>query len=164
MSLCSSTYCEQESRSKISTKETSQSGDFDFKSSTKLSQNQFDFDVLDATKLIPEDILSLRMASRLVLDRNVDNFFAETEQVAYGLRNVVARIDFANLNKCPSNARPTLYPVTRTIFASETEMINASDVLVDALSLGVSILSRDFWHRRSCRRWLFKRYLLSPFR
>src|ERR1700761_361324 len=58
--------------------------------------NQFDFDVLDATKLIPEEILPLRVVGRLVLDRNVDNFFAETEQVAFSVRNVVPGIDFTN--------------------------------------------------------------------
>ncbi len=58
--------------------------------------NQFDFDVLDATKLIPEEILPLRIVGRLVLDRNVDNFFAETEQAAFCVRNVVPGIDFTN--------------------------------------------------------------------
>ena len=51
--------------------------------------NDFDFDVLDPTKIIPEEILPLRTVGRLVLDRNVDNFFAETEQVAFCVRNVV---------------------------------------------------------------------------
>jgi len=58
--------------------------------------NKFDFDVLDATKLIPEEILPLRIVGRLVLDRNVSNFFAETEQVAFCVRNVVPGIDFTN--------------------------------------------------------------------
>jgi catalase len=58
--------------------------------------NKFDFDVLDATKIIPEEILPLRIVGRLVLDRNVDNFFAETEQAAFCVRNVVPGIDFTN--------------------------------------------------------------------
>src|SRR5580698_5134334 len=58
--------------------------------------DKFDFDVLDATKLIPEEILPLRVIGRLVLDRNVSNFFAETEQVAFCVRNVVPGIDFSN--------------------------------------------------------------------
>lgn len=58
--------------------------------------NNFDFDVLDATKLIPEEILPLRIVGRMVLDRNVDNFFAETEQSAFCVRNVVPGIDFSN--------------------------------------------------------------------
>lgn len=57
---------------------------------------KFDFDVLDATKIIPEEILPLRIVGRLVLDRNVDNFFAETEQAAFCVRNVVPGIDFTN--------------------------------------------------------------------
>ena len=58
--------------------------------------DKFDFDVLDATKLIPEEILPLRIIGRLVLDRNVSNFFAETEQVAFCVRNVVPGVDFSN--------------------------------------------------------------------
>ncbi|MFT4111877.1 catalase [Silvibacterium sp.] len=57
---------------------------------------KFDFDVLDATKLIPEELLPLRIVGRLVLDRVVTNFFAETEQVAFCVRNVVPGIDFTN--------------------------------------------------------------------
>jgi catalase len=58
--------------------------------------NKFDFDVLDATKLIPEEVLPLKIVGRLVLDRLVTNFFAETEQVAFCVRNVVPGIDFTN--------------------------------------------------------------------
>ncbi len=58
--------------------------------------NSFDFDVLDATKLIPEEILPLRVVGRMVLDRNVDNYFAETEQVAFATTDVVPGIDFTN--------------------------------------------------------------------
>lgn len=56
----------------------------------------FDFDVLDATKVIPEEILPLRIIGRMVLDQNVDNYFAETELVAFCVRNVVPGIDFRN--------------------------------------------------------------------
>ena len=58
--------------------------------------DEFEFDVLDATKLIPEEILPIRRVGRLVLDRTVDNFFAETEQVAFCTNNVVPGIDFTN--------------------------------------------------------------------
>lgn len=58
--------------------------------------NDFEFDVLDATKLIPEEILPLRIIGRMVLDTNVDNQFAETEQVAFCTRDVVPGIDFTN--------------------------------------------------------------------
>ena len=58
--------------------------------------DQFAFDVLDATKLIPEEDVPIRIVGRLVLDRRVDNFFAETEQVAFCTQNVVPGIDFTN--------------------------------------------------------------------
>ena len=54
------------------------------------------YDVLDATKIIPEEILPLRIVGRMVLDRNPDNFFAETEQAAYCPANVPDGIDFTN--------------------------------------------------------------------
>ncbi len=56
----------------------------------------FAFDVLDATKLIPEEEVPIRIIGRLVLDRCVDNFFAETEQVAFCTNNIVPGIDFTN--------------------------------------------------------------------
>lgn len=56
----------------------------------------FAFDVLDATKLIPEEEVPIRMIGRLVLDRCVDNFFAETEQVAFCTNNIIPGIDFTN--------------------------------------------------------------------
>ncbi|GAA4615589.1 catalase [Actinoallomurus liliacearum] len=59
-------------------------------------EHAFDFDLLDATKIIPEEEVPVRPVGRLVLDRNPDNFFAETEQVAFHLGNVVPGIDFTN--------------------------------------------------------------------
>jgi catalase len=56
----------------------------------------FEFDVLDATKIIPEELVPVRRVGRLVLNRNVDNFFAETEQVAFCTQNIVPGIDFSN--------------------------------------------------------------------
>jgi len=56
----------------------------------------FEFDVLDPTKLIPEEQVPIRPVGRLVLDRTVDNFFAETEQVAFCTSNIVPGIDFSN--------------------------------------------------------------------
>jgi catalase len=57
---------------------------------------QFDFDVLDATKIIPEEQIPVRRVGRLVLNRCVENFFAETEQVAFCTQNIVPGIDFSN--------------------------------------------------------------------
>ncbi len=58
--------------------------------------DRFDFDVLDPTKIIPEEEVPVRRVGRLVLDRCVDNFFAETEQVAFCTQNIVPGIDFSN--------------------------------------------------------------------
>lgn len=57
---------------------------------------QFDFDVLDSTKIIPEELVPLRMVGRLVLNRMPDNFFAETEQVAFCTQNIVPGLDFSD--------------------------------------------------------------------
>jgi catalase len=57
---------------------------------------RFSFDVLDATKLIPEELVPLTPVGKLVLNRNPDNFFAETEQVAFCAAHVVPGIDFSN--------------------------------------------------------------------
>ncbi|MER9331905.1 catalase [Mesorhizobium sp. M0488] len=58
--------------------------------------DNFDFDILDPTKIIPEEILPPIPVGRLVLDRMPDNFFAETEQVAFMTQNVPPGIDFSN--------------------------------------------------------------------
>ncbi len=58
--------------------------------------DKFEFDVLDASKIIPEEQLPLKVIGRMVLDRNPDNFFAETEQVAFCPTHVVPGIDFTN--------------------------------------------------------------------
>ena len=57
---------------------------------------KFEFDILDATKIIPEEQVPVKALGRLVLDRRVDNFFAETEQVAFCTQNVVPGIDFTD--------------------------------------------------------------------
>jgi catalase len=57
---------------------------------------RFSFDVLDATKIIPEELVPVRRVGRLTLNRNPDNFFAETEQVAFCTAHIVPGIDFSN--------------------------------------------------------------------
>lgn len=59
-------------------------------------EHNFDFDILDATKLIPEELVPVRPIGKMVLNRNPDNFFAETEQVAFQPSNVVPGIDFSD--------------------------------------------------------------------
>jgi catalase len=58
--------------------------------------DRFEFDILDATKIIPEEQVPVQIVGRLVLDRTVDNFFAETEQVAFCTQNMVPGIDFSD--------------------------------------------------------------------
>ncbi|HYC54585.1 MAG TPA: catalase [Candidatus Binatia bacterium] len=56
----------------------------------------FSFDVLDPTKIVPEELVPLTPIGRMVLDRNPDNFFAETEQVAFCAAHIVPGLDFSN--------------------------------------------------------------------
>ena len=63
---------------------------------TQVVADTFPFDHLDATKLIPEELVPLTVIGRLVLDRWPDNFFAETEQVAFCPSHLVPGIDFSN--------------------------------------------------------------------
>ena len=59
-------------------------------------EHKFDFDLLDATKLIPESLVPVQLIGKLTLNRNPDNYFAETEQVAFHPGHLVPGIDFSN--------------------------------------------------------------------
>ena len=59
-------------------------------------EHKFSFDLLDPTKIIPEEVVPVRRIGKLTLNRNPDNFFAETEQVAFHVGNIVPGIDFTN--------------------------------------------------------------------
>jgi catalase len=59
-------------------------------------EHKFSFDLLDPTKIIPEELVPVRRIGKLTLNRNPDNFFAETEQVAFHVGNIVPGIDFTN--------------------------------------------------------------------
>jgi catalase len=63
---------------------------------TEEEAEAFEFDVLDPTKIVPEELVPLLPVGRMVLDRNPDNFFAETEQVAFCTAHIVPGIDFTN--------------------------------------------------------------------
>ncbi|MEO6026575.1 MAG: catalase, partial [Candidatus Binatia bacterium] len=63
---------------------------------TEEQAEEFSFDVLDPTKIVPEELVPLTPVGRMVLNRNPDNFFAETEQVAFCTAHVVPGIDFSN--------------------------------------------------------------------
>ena len=58
--------------------------------------DQFSFDVLDSTKIVPEELVAVIPVGKMTLNRNPDNFFAETEQVAFCTAHVVPGIDFTN--------------------------------------------------------------------
>ena len=70
--------------------------ELNFQIITEEQAEKFSFDILDATKLVPEELVPLTPVGRLVLNRNPDNFFAETEQVAFCTAHVVPGIDFSN--------------------------------------------------------------------
>jgi len=59
-------------------------------------EHKFDFDLLDSTKLIPEEVIPVKIIGKMTLNRNPDNFFAETEQVAFHPGHLVPGIDFTN--------------------------------------------------------------------
>ncbi len=63
---------------------------------TEAEAEKFSFDILDATKLVPEELVPVKPIGRMVLNRNPDNFFAETEQVAFCTAHVIPGIDFSN--------------------------------------------------------------------
>ncbi|MCC7125050.1 MAG: catalase [Acidobacteria bacterium] len=63
---------------------------------TEEDAERFSFDILDSTKIVPEELIPVMPVGRLVLNRNPDNFFAETEQVAFCTAHVVPGIDFSN--------------------------------------------------------------------
>lgn len=59
-------------------------------------EHKYEFDLLDPTKLVPEELVPVQRIGKLTLNRNPDNFFAETEQVAFHPGHVVSGIDFTN--------------------------------------------------------------------
>jgi catalase len=63
---------------------------------TEEQAERFTFDVLDATKIVPEELVPVTPVGRMILNRNPDNFFAETEQVAFCTAHIVPGLDFTN--------------------------------------------------------------------
>lgn len=59
-------------------------------------EHKYEFDLLDPTKIVPEELVPVTIVGRMVLDRNPDNFFAETEQIAFHPGHIVPGIDFSN--------------------------------------------------------------------
>src|SRR3546814_6080223 len=65
-------------------------------SELEADEHKFDFDLLDPTKLIPEELVPVQKLGNKTLNRNPDNFFAETEQAAFHIGHIVPGIDFTN--------------------------------------------------------------------
>lgn len=59
-------------------------------------EHKYEFDLLDPTKLVPEELVPVTIIGRMVLNKNPDNFFSETEQIAFHPGHVVPGIDFSN--------------------------------------------------------------------
>ena len=63
---------------------------------TEAEADRFTFDILDPTKIVPEELVPVQPIGRMVLNRNPDNFFAETEQAAFCAAHIVPGLDFSN--------------------------------------------------------------------
>ncbi len=114
---------------------------------TEAQAEGFSFDVLDATKLIPEELVPVTPVGRMVLNRNPDNFFAETEQVAFCTAHVVPGIDFSNDPLLAGRIHSYLdTQITRLGGA------NFHEIPINAALAPVSNNQRDGLHRRSIPR------------
>jgi len=105
------------------------------------------FDVLDATKIVPEEMIPLQPVGRLVLDRNPDNFFAETEQVAFCAAHVVPGIDFTN--------DPLLQGRIHSYIDTQLTRLggpNFHEIPINAPVTGVHNNQRDGFHRQAVNR------------
>jgi catalase len=114
---------------------------------TEEQADRFSFDVLDATKIVPEELVPVVPVGRLVLDRNPDNFFAETEQVAFGVQNLVPGIDFTN--------DPLLQGRIHSYF--DTQLIrlggpNFHEIPINSPIAQVHNNQRDGFHRQAIHR------------
>ena len=111
-------------------------------------EHNFGFDLLDATKLIPEELVPVQRIGKMVLNRNVDNYFAETEQVAFHPGHLVPGIDFSNDpllqgrlfsyvdTQLTRLGGPNFGPVKSSAgqaFPTDYSLLTASSVLFDAV-------------------------------
>jgi catalase len=108
---------------------------------------KFSFDVLDATKLIPEELIPVKPVGRMVLNRNPDNFFAETEQVAFCTAHVVPGIDFSN--------DPLLHGRIHSYLDTQITRLggpNFHEIPINAPIVSVHNNQRDGLHRQAIAR------------
>ncbi len=107
----------------------------------------FSFDILDPTKIVPEELVPVVPVGRMVLDRNPDNFFAETEQVAFCTAHVVPGIDFTN--------DPLLQGRIHSYIDTQITRLggpNFHELPINAPLPGVHNNQRDGMHRRAIPR------------
>jgi catalase len=108
---------------------------------------KFSFDVLDSTKLIPEELIPVKPVGRMVLNRNPDNFFAETEQVAFCTAHVVPGIDFSN--------DPLLHGRIHSYVDTQITRLggpNFHEIPINAPLVPVHNNQRDGFHRQAIAR------------
>ena len=109
--------------------------------------DKFSFDVLDSTKLIPEELIPVKPVGRMVLNRNPDNFFAETEQVAFCTAHVVPGIDFSN--------DPLLHGRIHSYVDTQITRLggpNFHEIPINAPLVPVHNNQRDGFHRQAIAR------------
>jgi catalase len=114
---------------------------------TEEQAEHWSFDVLDATKIVPEELVPIRIVGRLVLNRNPDNFFAETEQVAFCTAHVVPGIDFSN--------DPLLAGRHHSYIDTQLSRLggpNFHELPINASLVGVANNQRDGIHRMAIHR------------
>lgn len=114
---------------------------------TEEEANDFSFDVLDPTKIVPEELVPLMPVGRMVLNRNPDNFFAETEQVAFCAAHVVPGVDFSN--------DPLLAGRIHSYIDTQISRLGGSnfhEIPINASVAEVHNNQRDGMHRQSIHR------------
>jgi catalase len=114
---------------------------------TEEQAETWSFDVLDPTKLVPEELVPVQAVGRLVLDRNPDNFFAETEQVAFCTANVIPGIDFTD--------DPLLAGRHHSYFDTQLSRLggpNFHEIPINAPLAPIANHQRDGLHRRAVHR------------
>jgi catalase len=107
----------------------------------------FGFDILDPTKIVPEEMVPVQAVGRLVLNRNPDNFFAETEQVAFCTAHIVPGIDFTN--------DPLLQGRIHSYFDTQITRLggaNFHEIPINAPVAQVHNNQRDGLHRQALHR------------
>ena len=121
--------------------------EFGVQTFSEAQADKFSFDVLDSTKLIPEELVPVTPIGRMVLNRNPDNFFAETEQVAFCTAHVVPGIDFSN--------DPLLHGRIHSYIDTQITRLggpNFHEIPINAPLVGVHNNQRDGLHRQAIPR------------